>query len=517
MNTVAELLLARRDDTDTALLFEDRRIPWATHVTTSAQWAHCLESMLDDGPPHVGVLLDNVPEFSFLLGAAALGPIVLVCLNSTRPRPAVLDDARRTDCQLILTDASHRHLVDDASDITVVDVGSAAWRDCVRRAPSTVPDAPGADDLMALVFTSGTGGDPKAVRCTQSKIAIPGSMLADRFDLGRGDTVYVSMPLFHSNAIMAGWAVALAAGASLALRQTFSASGFLPDIRKFGATYANYVGTPLSYVLATPPHADDSDNPLRVVYGNEATPSAAIEFAQRFGVLVVDGFGSSEGGISIARTPDTPPDALGPIPDGVEVLDSDGRACATGVVGELVNTVGPGMFYGYYRNAEADADRIRGGMYFSGDLAYVDSNGFVYFAGRSSGWMRIRGENVGTAPIERILLRHPGIRAASVYGVPTDGPGDDAMAAIVAPEDIMDEFDAFLTAQSDLALRTWPRWVRVCTDLPRTASHKVLARELRRQGRDTDDPVWWSPEPGAPYRRYAIELPVESTLIHKRK
>ena len=111
-----------------------------------------------------------------------------------------------------------------------------------------------------LIFTSGTSGEPKAVRCTHGKIAVPGRMLAGRFGLGTGDTVYVSMPMFHSNAIMAGWAVGLAAGATIALRRRFSASGFLPDIRAFGATYANYVGRPLSYVLATPERADDVGN-----------------------------------------------------------------------------------------------------------------------------------------------------------------------------------------------------------------------------------------------------------------
>ena len=140
-----------------------------------------------------------------------------------------------------------------------------------------------------LIFTSGTSGEPKAVRCTHGKIAVPGRMLAGRFGLGTGDTVYVSMPMFHSNAIMAGWAVGLAAGAAIALRRRFSASGFLPDVRAFGATYANYVGKPLSYVLATPERADDADNPLRIAYGNEGAPGDLARFAERFGCTVIDG------------------------------------------------------------------------------------------------------------------------------------------------------------------------------------------------------------------------------------
>ena len=94
------------------------------------------------------------------------------------------------------------------------------------------------------------------------------------------------MPLFHSNAIMAGWAVAVAAGGSIALRRKFSASRFLPDVRRYGATYANYVGKPLSYVLATPARDDDADNPLRFMYGNEGAPRDLPRFAERFGAVV---------------------------------------------------------------------------------------------------------------------------------------------------------------------------------------------------------------------------------------
>lgn len=506
METVADLLLAREHDSTTALLFEDRRITWAEHVTESRRWAAYIDGMLDaDAPRHIGVLLTNVPEFSYLLGAAALGGFVLVGLNSTRSGPSIVDDARRTRCQLILTDSEHIHLVPDAINIAGIDLGDRVRGPVLDPAPQ---------DLFMLVFTSGTSGEPKAVRCTHAKVVIPGIMLASRFQLGPSDTVYVSMPLFHSNAIMAGWAVALAAGANLALRKTFSASGFLPDVRRFGATYANYVGTPLSYVLATPPRPDDRDDPLRVVYGNEATPGAAAQFADRFAVTVVDGFGSSEGGISIARTPDTPPTALGPIPEDVKILDASGNVCAIAefddgrltnedaAVGELVNTAGCGMFCGYYDDEDSDADRMRGGMYWSGDLAYQDADGFVYFAGRSTGWMRVGGENLASAPIERILLRHSGIHAASVYGVPACGPGDRVMAAIVTEDvDAVADVVEFLTRQPDLARRARPELIRICTELPRTATHKVLTRELQRQRWNTSDPVWMSAEPTGPYRR----------------
>ena len=157
-----------------------------------------------------------------------------------------------------------------------------------------------------LIFTSGTSGEPKAVKCSHGKVAIAGVTMTQRFGLGRDDVCYVSMPLFHSNAVLVGWAVAAACQGSMALRRKFSASNFLVDVRRYGATYANYVGKPLSYVLATPEQPDDADNPLRAVYGNEGVPGDIERFGRRFGCVVQDGFGSTEGGVAIAAHPRYP-------------------------------------------------------------------------------------------------------------------------------------------------------------------------------------------------------------------
>ena len=100
------------------------------------------------------------------------------------------------------------------------------------------------------------------------------------FGLTADDVLYVSMPLFHSNAVMAGCGLALDAGATLALGERFSASGFLDDVRRFGATYMNYVGKPLAYVLATPERPDDADNPLRIAFGNEANEKDIAAFSR---------------------------------------------------------------------------------------------------------------------------------------------------------------------------------------------------------------------------------------------
>ena len=509
-STVTELLLARAGSSQpgqqSALRFEDRRWNWREHVSECARYAAALRARRAPGRPfHVGVLADNVPEFSFLLGGCAFAGAVLVALNPVRRGAALARDVARTDCQFVLAEPHYAALL-PAMDVPVVALGDL---ELPGRAPLDVRPA-SADDLLMLIFTSGTSGEPKAVRCTHGKIAIPGRMLADRFGLGARDTVYVSMPLFHSNAIMAGWAVGLAAGAAIALRRRFSAIGFLPDVRAFGATYANYVGKPLSYVLATPERADDADNPLRIAYGNEGAPGDLARFAERFGCRVIDGFGSSEGGVAISRTPDTPPGALGRLADGVAVLDPQtGRPCpparfgpggellnAAEAVGELVNTQGPGLFAGYYRDAEADASRMRDGMYHSGDLGYVDADGFCWFAGRTGDWLRVDGENLGTAPIERVLVRHPAIAEAAVYGVPDPVSGDQVMACVVLrPEGSLTpaEFGLFLDGQGDLGPRQHPRFVRIAGQMPHTPTFKVRTRLLAADRWNTADPVWWRP------------------------
>ena len=474
--------------------------------------AAVLTDLLPEGrPPHVGVLLDNTPEFSFLLGAAALGGQVLVGLNPTRRGPALAADVARSDTQVVLTDATYADLLAD-TDVPVVRLDSPEWADLLAsHAQADVPVADvGPDTLMMLIFTSGTSGDPKAVNVTQTKVAHPGVFLSERFGLGPDDVAYLSMPMFHSNAIMAGWGPALASGATIALARRFSASGFLTDVRRYGATYANYVGKPLAYVLATPERPDDADNPLRIVFGNEANERDIAEFGRRFGCVVVDSYSSTENAVIVQRVPDMPPGSLGRPLDGVKVLDPetmaetpdaefgpDGRLLnADRATGELVNTQGAGAFAGYYNDPDAEAERMRGGMYWSGDLAYRDADGFVYFAGRTADWLRVDGENLAAAPVERILLRHPSVSEAAVYAVPDERVGDQVMAALVTTAPLTpQELGDFLAAQPDLSPKAWPRYVRIAARLPRTATNKVLKRELAAEGPVPGDGVLWEREP----------------------
>jgi len=153
---------------------------------------------------------------------------------------------------------------------------------------------------------------------------------------------------------------------------------------------------------------------------------------------------------------------------------------------------------GYYNDDEADDDRMRHGMYWSGDLAYRDADGWIYLAGRTGDWMRVDGENIAAAPIERILVRHNDINWVAVYAVPGGDAGEAIMAALVLNDRATlnpVSLEAFLAAQPDLSPKAWPRYVRVATDLPTAATHTILKRELAAQGPSAGNGVLWRRDP----------------------
>ncbi len=523
MPSIAQHIKDRAADGDrVAIRFEDSTYTWAEYVDACATRAAYLRATLrPDAPQHVGLLFDNVPEFSMWLGAVALLGIVGVGINPTRRGAELARDITHTDCQLIVTEGRHAHLLDGldlgAAKGRVLDVDRDDYAGILApHEDASIPDV--AIDERAtylLLFTSGTSGAPKACIISQGRLEGQGGRLVEMLEFGSDDVMYQVMPLFHSNAIITAYAPWLISGATAAIRRRFSASGFLPDVRTFAATYFNYVGKPLSYILATPEQPDDADNTLTRVFGNEAADLDITRFSERFGTPVIDGYGSTEGGANINRTPDMPKGALGVGAEGTVIIDAE-----TGnerpraefddaghllnpeeCIGEIVNKKGASSFEGYYKNDEANAQRVRDGWYWTGDLGYRDDAGYFYFAGRDFEWLRVDGENFAAAPVERILARHPDVVLAAVFAVPDEDVGDQVMAALeLRPGTTFDpgDFDEFLSEQPDLGTKWSPRYVRVTEKLPTTETQKVLKRQLRRERWDVTDPVWWRSAKAAP-------------------
>jgi len=526
--TFADHVRARSSDDNVAIRFENETLTYRQWCAGVAERAALWLSILKDRPagsaPHIGVLLENTPEFTMWLGAAAVTGSVVVGINPTRRGAELARDITHTSCQIVVTEISQVALLDG------LDLGAAngfifvtesneyaesvhAYAGAVLPTFEECPVDP--TDTFLLLFTSGTSGAPKAVVTSHQRLNFVAQSMNMIIALTPEDTTYICMPLFHSNALFTAWAPSLVYGSTIALRRKFSASEFLSDVRTFGATYFNYVGKPLTYVLATPEKVDDRDNPLRRGFGNEGSEIDLLRFAERFDCKLTDGYGQTETGASIVRVPNMPTGSLGVAAQATitvrdpatnqecprAIFDTDRRLLnAEEATGEIVNG-GGGTFEGYWNNPEANSERIRDGAYWTGDLAYRDADGFFYFAGRSADWMRVDGENFAGAPIEGILMRHPNVILAAVYGIPDFDMGDRVMAALqIQPGTTIDpaEFAEFLRAQSDLGPKWVPSFVQIVVDFPMTPSNKVIKRELvlRRWHdveRHDDVQLWWRP------------------------
>jgi fatty-acyl-CoA synthase len=532
-----------------ALRFGDHVWTHEELLVEAERFASLYLARLDpDRPPHIGVLLDNTPDYVFALCGAGLIGAALVGLNHTRRDEHLAGDISHTDVQLLITEPRHQALLQTVSAGLSLPGGTLVSRrfadgddpplsigtpleEALESAQIDNRRGDGnervgveceAEVLWALLFTSGTSAAPKAVRCTQRRLLTTGQRMTTMLSIEADDVGYAAMPLFHTNSLMAALAPALVAGASIALVRRFSASRFLPDVRHFGVTWFNYTGKVLAYLMATPERSDDADNSLRVAFGNEGSPYVVEAAARRFGVDIIDVFGSTEGAIALDRTGGPPRGSIGRLRQGILVVTSDAKEAprarfdgegrlvnAEECVGEIVNTLGVGPFEGYYRNEEAMNHTTRNGWYWSGDLGYVDVDGWVFYAGRTSDWLRVDGENFPAAPIEAIVARHPDVLMASVYGVPDVDSGDQVMLALVSrPESSFDvsSFAAWLENQHDLSPKWLPRYIRQCESLPTTPTNKILARTLIHQKFRSDrvggDPIFVRQRDDGSYRMF---------------
>ena len=530
MSTFAEVVQARAGDSSVGVVSGDERHTWGSVVQQAADRAAFLSGTY--GPAthhagrqlHIGVLLENVPDYLYWTCAAALAGAVVVGINPTRRGHELARDIRHTDCDLIVTEGSLAGLLSGldhgvpAARIHNIDDPSYESRLSRYRGaglPTSLPD-PGA--ILLLLFSSGSTGAPKAVICSQGRFGMLARTMQERTELTRTSVSYLSMPLFHGNSMMMNFAPSMHAGATLCLTRRFSASGLVRDLHCHGVTFVNYVGRALSYVLAVPEDPRDSGSTLQLAAGTEASVADAERFSARFGCRVSEGYGQSEGMVRINRTPDSPPGSIGLPVGGADVrvmseetgrecprvrISGEGRLLNSGEsIGQIVVIGAAARFEGYYKNPEAQAERIRGDNFWTGDLAYRDQAGFFYFAGRSTDWLRVDSENFAAGPVERIIERWPDVAVSLVYAVPDPRTGDQVMCALQMADGVRFDppaFAAFVDGQPDMGTKWRPRFVRIMRQVPVTGNNKITKTGLRREGWLTDDPVFWRPDPVSDY------------------
>jgi crotonobetaine/carnitine-CoA ligase len=346
--------------------------------------------------------------------------------------------------------------------------------DAVPPIPEPALPAPG--DPACVIYTSGTTGMPKGVVISWAQMSatigrIPRGWLSER------DCVYDCHPMFH----VTGRSPLLSmsdVGGRVLLRERFSVSAFLDDVRAGGCT-STTVQTAM--VLGTPEREDDADNPLRVVFsGGGSGVALDAVFAKRFATHVLQSYGSTEIGFPLVlRTP--PPDLdhrwVGrPRPGfALRIVGPDGHDLPDGEAGELWvrPPARPLMFLRYLNQTEATAAATADGWYRTGDAVVRHPNGVFTFVDRLRDTIRRNGENISSSALEAVIAADPAVAECAVVGVPDPVSGQAVAVAVVPGPDGCDPAALVDRLGGQLPRHAMPTYVLVVEALPRTPTHKV--------------------------------------------
>lgn len=338
------------------------------------------------------------------------------------------------------------------------------------------------DDGSTLLYTSGTTGRPKGVLFRHRSTGGAAQHFIDLLGVRADDTLLAVTPLFHGNA-WGAVTTALSAGATVAFPVQFRASEFWPLVHAVRATVLYTLGTILAILLRQESTPLERDNPLRVILGLGSAP-IRDEVVRRFGVAdVAECFGSTDAGVVTMTPLGAAPrkGSAGPAVPGVtiRILDDDGRPLPPRTPGEIV-IQSPHRMAEYFRDPERTAAALRDGWFHTGDLGWLDEDGWLYFVDRKRDVIRRGGENMSSALIEKTLCEHPAVAEAAVIGVPDPVLGQEVKAFIVARAPVTtDELRAF--AAERLAKFQVPRLWEFRDALPKTPTQRVEKYKLREQ------------------------------------
>jgi crotonobetaine/carnitine-CoA ligase len=349
------------------------------------------------------------------------------------------------------------------------------------------------EDLCVIMYTSGTTGLPKGVVYRYNSSNVKPISIVGRLLTNKDDVAYTCYPLFHANALFLTVTPTLHCEGSMALGERFSASRFWDEVRRYGATTFNGLGAVMPILMKQPRKANDADNEVRFVLSAGCPTDMWEDFEQRFGLSIYEGYGAVDGGgVLLVNFGTAPVGSMGkPLGAKCRIVDAEGSDVPPRVNGELICYVGERKgSVEYYRNAKATNEKVRDGWLHTGDLVYADEKGFIYFVGRNTESMRVKGENVSAYEVEQAILQHPDILECAVYAVPSELAEDDIMVTYVPLEGKEIEpagLPAFLADK--LAKFAVPRYYRVVGELPKTETHRVIKRKLEELGvtQDTYD------------------------------
>jgi acyl-CoA synthetase (AMP-forming)/AMP-acid ligase II len=487
-----------------ALIFKESRWSYAAFQREVDRIASGLIGIGVKRGDRIAFVLPNCAEFLFAVFATTKIGAVFVPLNPQYTAEEAQYVLHHSEASVVLTSPELLPLIDavrgelpDLKQVIVTGEGGAgtslSWKDFLSAAvPHDLKIAIDPEDLASITYTSGTTDRPKGVMLSQYAYAFAPRMRAQGLGWNENDRVLCVLPLFHVNALCHTCIAMLSVGGSIVLTEKFSASRFWKEVREYSITTSSIMRTIPQILLSLPERSDDGDNPLRLVV-TLLSPEMHLRFEERFNLKAVPSYSLTEDILSVIGPADMPKEKLGscgvplaPVVHTVAIHDETGHALPPGKPGEIVKR-SPTVMKGYYKNPEASAKALKDGWLYTGDLGYLDPDGYLYFVDRVKDMVRRGDENISSEEVERVLNSHPQVAESAVIAVPDLIRGEEVKAYIVlklpaTPESVPPE-KIWEFCKPHLAAYKVPRYLEYRDELPKTPSSKVQKNILRDESK----------------------------------
>jgi crotonobetaine/carnitine-CoA ligase len=340
---------------------------------------------------------------------------------------------------------------------------------------------------VAILYTSGTTGPSKGVCCPHAQYFWWGVNGIRNLEIGDGDVLCTTLPLFHTNAL-GTFHQALLSGAALVVEPRFSASRFWHTLIERNATVTYLLGAMVPILLSREPSPQERSHTVRCVLAPGVPANLHGAFERRSGIRLMDGYGSTETNFVIGSTAaERRPGSMGTVRDGFDarVLDDRGNDAGAGQAGELVVRSHEPLAFAtnYYAMPDKTAEAFRNGWFHTGDRVVREAGGYFRFVDRLKDVIRRRGENISSFEVEQVLLSHADVAHAAVFPVPSELAEDEVMAAIVRHSgSALTEPSLAEYCRPRLPYYAVPRFIEFVEELPATESGKVQKYKLRARG-----------------------------------
>lgn len=520
---------------DLAFEMDEARLSWRDLDELTSKLAHVLSELGIRKGDVVGLLGANSPLYlAIVLGATRVGATTALINNHLEGVP-LSHAVKVSTARIVLVQKRFEQVLRGRADLReqlthVVSYGTGELEQRMDRAPNwPYPRVKvEATSDFVYIYTSGTTGLPKPCRVTHGRSIMAGAAFGPMmYEFKPGDKLYCVLPLYHSNALLIGAGSSIMTKTPMALRESFSAKAFWPDVQRYGATAMIYIGELCRYLVNSPECPEEKNNPMQVAVGNGLRADVWEAFQKRFNVGRIREFYSATEapGIifnftgkvgSVGRVPFRRLGSMKLVRYDVEndrvLRDARGLCieCGPNEVGELVIRLPEkprsvlGDFKGYTDPTATEKKILRnvlkrGDKYFrSGDLLRFDDLDHFFFVDRIGDTYRWKGENVSTAEVAEVVGAAPGIREATVSGVQVPGAEGQAGLAAVVCEGPFDPA-AFWQVAQELPEYAQPRFVRVINQLQTTGTFKIQKNQLRSDGVDptrVEDPIYLRQQDG---------------------